>query len=193
MMFEKRKLYVSVLLMMVGLMACKQESQEQQDQEKTYEGLKKRIGKWTMIQNAGAESYVPFLLASRGISNADAEHGVLFVRHQDEEGQPIQAGRSYTIKGDTIKAASWSLSIYHGNQLVASRKQHYVTSHEVGSKKDAKWKIILSPSKAKNSPWLINSANQAGSPKIALRVYNPFPSFLDNFGKNQLPSIVSIK
>ncbi len=184
------KLFVTVILLLISLSACEQDTQDHEAQKNTFEGLKKRIGKWTMIKNAGSETFIPFLLASRGITNANQKQGILFVRQKDEGGQPLKAGKSYTIKGDSIKAASWSLSIYHGNDSITNRDQHYVTSYEVDVDQDSKWKVMLSPSKVeKSSAWLINSGSQNGSPKIALRVYNPSPSFLENVGEDQLPSI----
>lgn len=190
-MWLNKMFYLTGIVMLICLSACEQNAKEERPQAKIYDGHKKQIDKWTMIQNDASESFVPFLLASRGITNANAKQGLLFVRKKDENGQLLKAGKSYTIKGDSIQAESWSLSVYHGNKLIATRKQHYVSSYEVSD--NTKWQIMLSPNKMDNSPWLVNAKNEYGSPKIALRVYNPSPSFLKNLGKNQLPSVQSVE
>lgn len=186
-------LHVMAIFLMICLMACNQNREGNQKEGKVHEGLKQRIGKWTMIKNDASESFVPFLLASRGIINANSEQGVLFVRQRDEDGQLLKAGKRYAIKGDSIKAESWSLTVYHDDKLTAKRGQHYISSYEIEATTDNNWKVLLSPTKNQNSPSLVNRDNENGSPKVTFRIYNPSPSFLENLGKSELPSIQSIE
>ncbi len=175
------------LVMITG--SCEQKTEEK-DFAKDLEQAKQKVGEWTLVRNSELKPHMSFLLETRGITNANSEHGIYLSRNTDSSGESIQPGQKYVVKGKQVDAASWSLSVYHDKKLIANRETHYVSSYEVEEDQRGQWEVHLAPQEVNNKPWLLNSGEGNKPVTLVLRIYNPSSLLLQKIDDVQLPVIV---
>ena len=169
--------------------SCEQKTKEK-DSAKDLEQAKQKVGKWTLVRNSELKPHISFLLETRGMTNANSEHGIYLSRNTDGAEESIQPGQKYVIKGKPVDAASWSLSVYYDTKLIDNREKHYVSSYEVEEDENGQWEVHLTPEKVNDKPWLLNGEGGKKPVTLVFRIYNPSSSFLESFDKEQFPVIV---
>lgn len=148
------------------------------DQNAIFDDFEKTESLWLYSDKIGAAAASGVdraKVAIAGPLGLSSQEAVYFIAIEDNQGRPLSSACDYRVRGSSIDARWWSLTLYD------TQTQHYVPN----AINRSSWNSVVIP-RSGNGDWLITisqtlkdetwlpSQQGAGEPfELILRVYNP--------------------
>ncbi len=157
-------------------------------------------GPWGKLRNAPWETnldtgsaeagpYTRAKVALFGTLALDPSEVVYYIAFNDSKGQPLDCECNYRLEGEDPGARWWSVTVYKDFHFIPNdRKRYSYSKTNIVRDKDGRWIVKLS-SKPQEGNW-IPLGDGEGKLILALRLYNPDPSVIENLDSIDLPSII---
>lgn len=133
------------------------------------------IGPWSVWRAAGkpdADPYTKAHMARTGHLPITSTSALYYFAETDQSGARLRSRCEYTIDGQPLNAAWWSLALYDGSGRLIPNKanRHAFNRGDIIRRSDGSFRIVLAQ-KARPGNWL--PTPEEGSLKLILRVYGP--------------------
>lgn len=131
---------------------------------------------WFGNENAGstaADPYTRGIIARIGLLALNRSETIYFHRYKDHQGQDLREGCVYEMRGGTLPARWWSITIYAGDDFlpVNPDRAFSVDATQMQRQPDGSWVARIAAERAGAANWI--STQSAGTFNLALRMYNP--------------------
>lgn len=145
-------------------------------------------GPWATAKTYGttdADTLTRARVALGGLLALPAKEAMYFTARTDSAGRPLNGKCSYTLRGGTLDARWWSLTLYQGEGWLVPNAANRWSVGSSAVPADA-WTITVAPDEAPGQ-WLPTG----GVPKfdLTLRAYHPHGGLFDNPAGAKLPTI----
>lgn len=155
-------------------------------------------GPWTTGKSFGtkdADALTRAKVALRGLLALPAKEAMYFTASTDSLGRPLEGRCRYAVRGETLEARWWSLTLYDPRgYLVANRQGVYSVGSGaffVDGKPPTEWYVFVGPEEAKDRLEFIPTGNSERF-ELTLRAYHPQGTLFSNPAKVKLPTIVPV-
>lgn len=188
-------LFAAAIVIGSGLTARHLTTVSLTDQTSLFDDFEKTESLWLYSDKIGAVTASGVERAKVAISGPlglSSQEAVYFVAIADNQGRPLSSACDYRVRGTSIDARWWSITLYD------SRTQHYVPN---GVNRSS-WNSEVIPRVTDNGDWLINVSQTAqddtwlpsqpgeGQPfELILRVYNPSEATRAQLPNIDLPNV----
>lgn len=139
-----------------------------------------------------ADPYTRAVIAQIGLLAMNRSEAQYYTRYTDELGKPLKEECDYELRGGTIPARWWSITIYAEDNFLPvngsdamSIDADTVTIDETGG-----WVVLVANKERADADWL--SSQNAGRFSLSLRLYNPDAGLPENTSETFLPSIMTM-
>ena len=151
------------------------------------------VDHWISSKDIGspdASMLVRAAIAKYGLFANYREETVYFSRYDDPDGNKLNGGNHYRLRGTiSVPCDWWSITAYGDLFLIPNPDKVYsFTSFNIKPDENGKYTIDLAPTRPKDSVnWLPTKPGKTYD--LVLRYYLPSPSFYNNLESAQLPTI----
>jgi hypothetical protein len=149
-------------------------------------------GPWNYSNWTGSTRANPWIrawVALNGTWALGPEEALYAEASADSSGAPLRTSCKYRVRGNTIEARWWSLTLYKDNHLVENDENRYSWSAStLEFMPDGSWEVVLAREAVEDN-WLPMGQGEGGL-SLILRFYNPSQALMaSGLGGVQLPRI----
>lgn len=135
-----------------------------------------RYGPWRsdpLTGSTAADAYTRARIARHGLLALNREEALYLIATQDDSGAPLSERCGYEIRGGTLPASWWSLTVYAADEFLPSNgsEAYAIDAAHVQRERDGRWRARLAPTRDASANWLASAAT--GAPSLTLRLYRP--------------------
>ncbi|PTU33133.1 DUF1214 domain-containing protein [Stenotrophobium rhamnosiphilum] len=148
-------------------------------------------GSWTTSASTGSDSaniYERAAIAVAGLYALSNKEAIYYTAFTDSDGQPLDGACDYSLRGSTLPARWWSLTMYGADHYLVDNVAGIYSRHagNLEFAADKSYSVHISAT-AQAHNWL--PAPKSGKFSITLRLYNPDVTVHENLSGIALPVI----
>ena len=148
-------------------------------------------GSWRTSAGTGSESanlYERAAIAVAGLYALSNKEAIYYTAFTDNEGKPLDGACDYSLRGSTLPARWWSLTMYGADNYLVDNPANIYSRHagNLEFESDKSYAVHISAT-AQSHNWL--PAPKSGKFSITLRLYNPDATVRENLSGIALPVI----
>ncbi|WP_051362248.1 DUF1214 domain-containing protein [Solimonas soli] len=135
-----------------------------------------RYGAWRsdpLTGSTAADAYTRARSARHGLLALNREEALYLIAAQDDGGAPLSERCDYEIRGGTLPAAWWSLTVYAADEFLPRNGSaaYAIDAAHLRRDGDGRWRARLATTREASANWLDSTAT--GTPSLTLRLYRP--------------------
>lgn len=128
------------------------------------------------IGSSAADPYTRARVARHGLLALAKTEAVYFTRFADDDGEPLREACRYRIRGGSMPAGWWSVTLYDARSMLPGNKDGAL-SIDAGRTGPGAWQAAITSERPADAAHWISSRN-AGTFDLTLRLYMPEPALL---------------
>lgn len=136
-----------------------------------------------------ADPWTRASVALTGLLALDRRQAIYFVRKTDDAGAALDEHCRYRVSGGALPGRWWSITAYAADNYLPRNQDGALSIDATRVHRDAAgaWSALVSARREPGADWI--SSRNAGHFDLTLRIYNPDPAAVRDFGVIPFPII----